>query len=159
VDNLLSITDKIIHLKSIAIFEELSVQELAAVASFTSEQKNGAREILIKEYDLGEILYLMVEGEVSVIKGYRTENQSEITRLQAVNYFGEMALFDDGRRSATIRTEMPSRFLTLHKLEFGETVREYPQIGLNAVRVLSARLRRYGKKVAESSSCRAPQEL
>lgn len=158
-DNMLSITDKIIQLKSIAIFGELSVRELAAVASFTEEQKNGAREILFKEYDVGEILYLMFEGEVSVIKDYKTEKQSEIAHMQAVNYFGEMALFDHGRRSATIRTEMPSRFLTLHRLEFSETVREYPRIGLNAARVLSARLRKYGEKLAGNSSCRAPHKL
>jgi CRP/FNR family cyclic AMP-dependent transcriptional regulator len=154
VNNGLTITDKIIQLKSIAIFGGLSVRELSAVASFAEEQKSGAGEVVFRENDVGEMLYVLFEGEVSIIKGYQTEKQSEFSRMQASNYFGEMALFDDGKRSATIRAEMPSRFLTLHKFEFSETVREYPQIALNAIKVLSGRLRSLGVKVAESRSCR-----
>ena len=151
----LTIPDKIFHLKSIDIFTGLSVQELAAVASFTEEQENGAREIVIKENDAGEELYLIFEGKVSVIKGYQTDKQAVIARIKASNYFGEMALFEDDQRTATVQTEMPSRFLTLNKHEFNEIVREYPHVALNAVKVLSARLRKFNEKVAESDVCQA----
>lgn len=155
----LTIPDKIFHIKSIDIFGGLSVQELAAVASYTEEQQNGTREIVIKENDAGEELYLMFEGEVSIIKGYQTEKQMLIARMQASDYFGEMALFEDDRRSATIQTEMPSRFLTLHKHEFSEIVREYPQIALKAVKVLCTRLRKFNEKVAESGFSQAAFNL
>jgi CRP-like cAMP-binding protein len=58
-----------------------------------------------------------------------------------------MALFEDILRSATIRTEEVSNLLVLHKREFTEIVREYPQIALHICKVLGARLRKLHEKV------------
>lgn len=143
----LTISDKIIHLKNIALFQELDVRELTAVASVTEEQESAAGDIIFKEGDLGETLYLLTEGEVAIIKGYDSEHPVKIDRQTNDSYFGEMALFDDDRRSATIQAEIHSRFLTLHKQEFREIIREYPQIAMHASRVLSARLREFTEKL------------
>lgn len=143
----ISITDKILHLKGIDIFKGLSVSELAAIASVTEEIVYPPSEIVIKEGDTGETMYLIVYGEVSVIKGYGLEQEIELDRTGGGDYFGEMALFEDVVRSATIRTEQESRLLVLHKQEFKEIVREYPQIALELCKVLSGRLRRLHEKV------------
>jgi len=58
-----------------------------------------------------------------------------------------MALVDDIVRSATVRTEEESRFLVLHKQEFKEIVREYPQIALQICKALSGRIRKLHDKV------------
>jgi len=58
-----------------------------------------------------------------------------------------MALFEDILRSATIRAEQESHLLVLHKQEFKEIVREYPQIALNICKVLSGRIRKLHKKM------------
>jgi len=58
-----------------------------------------------------------------------------------------MALFEDVLRSATIRTEQDSRLLVLHKQEFKEIVREYPQIALTICKILSGRIRKLHKKL------------
>jgi len=143
----ISIPDKIIHLKGIQIFEGLSVSELAAVASVTEEVMYPKGEIVIKEGEPGETMYLIIQGEVAVIKGYGGEKEIELDRIREGDYFGEMALFEDSVRSATIRTSEESRLLVLHKREFTEIVREYPQIALHICRVLSKRLRELHAKV------------
>ena len=143
----ISIPDKILHLKGIEIFEALSVSELAAVASVTEEIVCPPGEIVIKEGDPGETMYLLIKGEVSVIKDQGEGHEIELDRIGAGDYFGEMALFEDVLRSATIRTEQESRLLVLHKQEFKEIVREYPQIALNICKVLSGRIRKLHKKV------------
>ena len=145
----LTVPDKIFLLKKIDIFAGLTVGELAAVASIAEEQKNHANEIIIKEGDLGDTLFLMIAGEVSVIKGHGTSQAVEIDRMQSNDYFGEMALFEDDKRSATIETLRPSSFLILHKQEFKEVVREYPLIALHACKVLSARVRRLSRKLVD----------
>jgi Cyclic nucleotide-binding domain/TLC ATP/ADP transporter len=145
----MTIPEKIIHIKGIDIFEGLSVGELAAVASITEEQDRPPGEIVIQEGDVGETLFLMIQGEVSVIKGFDSEKEFVLDRIQSDDYFGEMALFEDEKRSATIRTEKPSRFLILHKQEFKEIVREYPQIALHACKVLSGRLRKLQGRLTE----------
>jgi ATP/ADP translocase len=143
----ITIPDKILLLRGSEIFEALSVSELAAVASVTEEIVCPPGEIVIKEGDTGETMYLIIKGEVSVIKNQGEKHEIELDRIGAGDYFGEMALFEDVLRSATIRTEQESRLLVLHKQEFKEIVREYPQIALNICKVLSGRIRKLHKKI------------
>ncbi len=143
----ITIPDKIFHLKGIEIFEGLSVSELAAVASVTEEMTFPAGEIVIREGDPGDTMYLIIEGEVSVIKDAGTETEFELDRIREGDYFGEMALFEDLVRSATIKTQAPSRFLVLDKGEFKEIVKEYPEIALHICKVLSRRLRKLHEKI------------
>jgi hypothetical protein len=143
----ISIPDKILHLRKIQIFEGLSITELAAVASVTEEIVFQPDETVIKEGEPGETMYLIIEGEVSVHKGQEQGREIELDRISAGDYFGEMALFEDIPRSATIRTQKETRLLMLHKREFTEIVREYPQIALHICRVLGARLRKLHEKV------------
>ena len=146
-DTEITISDKILHLKEIELFEGLSVSEFAAVASITEEVVYPLGEIVIQEGDTGETMYLIVSGEVTVTKDQGEGPQLELARIGAGNYFGEMALVDDIVRSATVRTEQESRLLVLHKQEFKEIVREYPQIALQICKVLSARIRDLHEKV------------
>ena len=145
----ITIPDKILRVKNINIFEGLSVSELAAVASVTEELDCKKDEFVIKEGEAGETMFLIINGKVSVIKGAGKEDAREIelARMGAGDYFGEMALLEDTVRSASIKTSEDSRFLVLHKQEFSEIVREYPQIALHICKALSARIREQGEKL------------
>ena len=145
----ITIPDKILRVKNINIFEGLSVSELAAVASVTEELDCKKDEFVIKEGEAGETMFLIINGTVSVIKGAGKEGAREIelARMGAGDYFGEMALLEDTVRSASIKTSEDSRFLVLHKQEFSEIVREYPQIALHICKALSARIREQGEKL------------
>ena len=141
-ESAISLTDKILLLREIDIFSDLSVSEMAAVASITEVVSHAAGQVVIREGDIGETLYLIVKGRVAVIKHLGTENELELDQIAAGDYFGEMALFEDRQRSASIRTLSESEFMVLHKAEFNEIVHEFPEIALNACRVLSDRIRR-----------------
>jgi len=145
----ISIPDKILHLRAIQIFEGLSVAELAAIASVTEEKVSPAGEDIIREGESGETMFMIVSGRVLVIKGAGTEEEIELDRINAGDYFGEMALFEDEARSATIRALEETSLLVLHKREFEEIVREYPQIALHICRVLSHRLRRLHDRIRD----------
>jgi CRP-like cAMP-binding protein len=142
-----TISDKIMLLRGIEIFESLSVSELAAIASVVEELDCTPGEVIIQEGTVGDTMYLVVKGEVSVIKDLGTVNEIEIDRIKAGDYFGEMALFEDAVRSVSIRIEETSRFMVLHKQEFKELVREYPQIALEICKVLSGRIRNLHTKI------------
>ncbi|MGD9032470.1 MAG: Npt1/Npt2 family nucleotide transporter [Desulfobacteraceae bacterium] len=142
-----SIPDKILRLRGIQIFEGLSVSELAAIASVTEEVVHPVDTLVIKEGETGETMYMIIAGEVSVNKSQGGGPEIELDRILAGDYFGEMALFEDVVRSATIRTEEETRLLVLHKQEFTEIVREYPQIALHICRILSQRIRVLHEKI------------
>jgi len=143
----ISIPDRILHLRGIQVFEGLSVSELAAVASVTEEEVYPADLEVIREGDPGDTMYLIIQGKVSVIKGQGDPDETELGQIGSGDYFGEMALFEDDVRSATIRTIEETRLLVLHKREFTEIVREYPQIALHICKVLSQRIRKLHEKV------------
>ena len=145
------LTDKILYLKKIEIFADLSVNELAAVASVTEEAFFEEGDIVFREGAQGDTLFLIVDGEVAVIKDCNVDKEIELDSIVAGDYFGDMALFGDDRRSATIRVKKAARFLTLQKQELQEIVREYPQIALHVCRVLSMRIRRLHGKISDQS--------
>ncbi|MGA7143608.1 MAG: cyclic nucleotide-binding domain-containing protein [Desulfobacterales bacterium] len=149
-----TISEKIVLLKGIELFESLSIGELAAIGSVVEEVDYPDGEIIIKEGDAGDTLFLMIRGEVSVIKDIGKPNEIEIDRMRNGEYFGEMALFGDTVRSVSIRTEKPSDFMVLYKQEFKEIVREYPQIALEICKVLSSRIRHLHRKIEDRDYCK-----
>ncbi|MDD5205788.1 MAG: cyclic nucleotide-binding domain-containing protein, partial [Desulfobacterales bacterium] len=154
----ISIPDKILHLKSIHIFEGLSVSELAAIASVTEEVVFPKGTDIIKEGERGETMYMIIDGGVLVIKGSQGGTEIVLDRIKTGDYFGEMALFEDLLRSASIRTEEDTKVLVLDKREFTEIVREYPLIALQICKVLGQRLRKLHERIQHyekepSSAC------
>jgi ATP/ADP translocase/HEAT repeat protein len=144
---MLSTMDKIIHLKKIYIFSDLQVRELAAIGSITVERDYPKDEIVVKEGEAGDTMFLIISGEVSVIRNHGTEQETFIAKITEDDYFGEMALFEDKPRSATVKTDTEAKLLVLGKLEFEEIMREFPQISINICRVFSQRIREVQKKL------------
>jgi HEAT repeat protein len=145
----LSLGEKILLLKEIDIFSGLSASELAAIASVTEEMEMAEEQEVIKQNSIGETVYLIIDGQVSVIMEKEDGGQAVIDQMDAGAAFGEMALIDNSPRSATIRTITPCRFLTLHKQEFKETAMEFPRIALQICSVLSQRIRHLHSLVQE----------
>ncbi len=143
---MLSTMDKIIHLKKIYVFSDLQVRELAAIGSVTEERDFPKDEIVVREGEPGDTMFLIISGEVSVIRNYGTEQETLIAKITEDDYFGEMALFEDKPRSATVRTDTDAKLLVLGKLEFEEIMREFPQISINICRVFSQRIRELQRK-------------
>lgn len=137
----ISLGKKILLLKEIEIFSGLSPSELAAIASVTKELDYAEDRIVIKQNNVGETLFLIIEGRVEVIMEQADGKEVVLDHIEAGGAFGEMALVDDAPRSATIRTVEPCRVLILHKQEFKEIAMEFPRVALQICAVLSRRIR------------------
>ncbi|MEX1302692.1 MAG: Npt1/Npt2 family nucleotide transporter [Desulfotignum sp.] len=145
----ISLGEKILLLKGIEIFSGLSASELAAIAGVTEEMAYDEDEEVIKQNSVGETVFLIIEGQVSVIMERENGHEKRIDQMTSGRAFGEMALIDDSPRSATIRTMTPSRFLILHKQVFKETAMEFPRIAMQICSVLSRRIRHLHSLVQE----------
>ena len=158
-----SLSEKILMLRAMDIFSGLRVSEIAAVASVTEEEKYEPGQTIITEGEVGETMYLIVKGEVSVHKEMEPGRTVELARMSSGQYFGEMALFNDEVRSATIKAgDGEVELLSLHKREFVETVREYPQVALQICKELGNRLRELHSKIQAletEAQCRVPDKL
>ena len=108
-----NIVEKAISFRKIPIFSDLRVQEIMAIAgkSFVREFAKG--EVVIREGDPGDALYLIMEGEMAVIKDMGKEQEFVLDRIGKDDFFGEMALLDGNPRSASIRAESEALVLVL----------------------------------------------
>ncbi|HBN27286.1 MAG TPA: hypothetical protein DD405_07440, partial [Desulfobacteraceae bacterium] len=143
-ESALSTSEIILHLKKIDIFKKLSVNELAEIATITKKVVYPPGKIVFNEGDIAETIYLIIEGELSVFK-----NEIEMMgKLVSGDSFGSMALLLDDVRLLTARTETASQLLVIHKQDFEEIVREYPQIALEISKVIAENFQRLVEKVA-----------
>lgn len=77
------------------------------LAQFITIKRFDEGEIVFKEGDAGDCLYLIAEGSVKISKKGRGGRQETLTYLPEGDFFGEMALVDSGRRSAQASAEKP----------------------------------------------------
>jgi len=143
----ISLGEKIMLLREIEIFSDLKVAELAAIAAVTEEVSYPPEQKVFKQEDVGNTVFMVISGLVEVVREVSPEDRVVLDTIGRGGAFGEMALLDDSPRSATIQTVETSRFLTLHKQAFNETVMAYPRIALQICSVLSQRIRHLHSKI------------
>ena len=131
----------------------LAVSELAAVAAVAEEVSVAAGEAIIREGEIGDTMYFVVSGRAQVSKVAEAGCQIELATLEPGQYFGEMALFDNLERSATVTALEPTKLLMLHRREFNEVVREYPQVAMQICTDLSRRVRHLQGKIQGLQAC------
>ena len=123
-------------LKRVPLFADLDRRELQQLARLFKERRFYRGETVMKE-GLGGAAFIVIEsGEAAVSVG-----GTERATLKAGDYFGEIALLDEGARTATVTaaTDLACYGLTLW--EFGPLVRENGEIGWKLLQALAARYR------------------
>jgi CRP/FNR family transcriptional regulator, cyclic AMP receptor protein len=136
-------------LKQTEIFEGLSRSQLELIATICKEKDYNSREIVLLEGTPGDELFIIVDGKVDVqiqpglVSGVpnQVETSERITSLCRGQSFGELALVDQGLRSATIMaSETGAKLLTIHRDELIKMCEDYPQLGYRLMFNLAADL-------------------
>lgn len=153
-----SLSEKILLLRGMEMLASLSVSELAAVAAVSEEISFTPGQVIIREGEIGDSMYFVVSGRVSVTKIAEAQCNIELATMGPGEYFGEMALFDNLERSATVTALTETKLLMLHQREFSEVVREYPQVALRICTDLSRRVRNLQGRLQALQVCELPQE-
>ncbi len=99
--------------------------------------KNG--ECVVRQGDAGSCMYVVQYGKLEVIR----ENDGETVHLRTLNagdIFGEMALFQREKRSATVRAIGEAQVLTVDKRILLRRIKEDPLIALNMMEMLCQRI-------------------
>jgi CRP-like cAMP-binding protein len=153
-----SLTDSNIEnkLKSIPFFTRYrdndsvikSIGNICEVKNF----KRGAT--IIKEGDQGDELFIVLKGEIDILKTTLQKEKYVVTSLNSDTgdvFVGELALIDRDRRSATVEAKTDCECLVLKRNNFIKFGDENPEIGLNITRAiaveLSQKLRKTGTDV------------
>jgi CRP-like cAMP-binding protein len=90
-------------IRSVEIFKGLSEAELKEIVAICQSRELKSGENLVEEGDIGEEFYLITGGSVEVVLGASAPTPRTVLFMDEGQLIGEMALIDQGRRSATVR--------------------------------------------------------
>jgi hypothetical protein len=123
-------------LASVPLFQNLSAADRARVAGLFKQRKFAAGETVTKEGSDAAAFFLIESGTAAV-----TVRGEHRRTLEAGDYFGEIALIDEGARSATVtaETELVCQGLTLW--DFRPLVQQNPAVAWTLLQTLARRLR------------------
>jgi CRP/FNR family transcriptional regulator, cyclic AMP receptor protein len=149
----------ILLLQETDLFKNLTAEQIKTLLGICRQVEFSENEIIMKEGDMGSSLYIILEGTVEVIKSLVLGDGSEddfresvknkvFTKLDEKSHavFGEIALLEECRRSATIRANTDCILYEIREDDFLQLVETNCHLGckilLNLSKIVSARLRK-----------------
>ncbi|MEQ8334939.1 cyclic nucleotide-binding domain-containing protein [Nisaea sp.] len=135
----MSLNEEVELLRNIPLFAKIEPSKLKLLA-FTSERLNYADgQVLFSQGDSGDAAYIIIGGTASVLIG--TENgMVEVAQLSKGDVVGEIAILCDVPRTATVKAKESLTTLKISKDAFFRLVTDFPQIAVEIMRELAARL-------------------
>ncbi|MCI0555631.1 MAG: SpoIIE family protein phosphatase [Anaerolineae bacterium] len=125
----------------IPLFADLPAEELDRLMSALDVVNLKSGDILFREGDLGEHLYVMVKGELEINMASDTDNELILNILKEGEYVGEMSLImPGGRRTAGARARGDVVLLSMSRQQFQDLLHRHPELANAMVKVLSQRL-------------------
>lgn len=125
----------------IPLFADLPAEELDRLMSALDVVNLKSGDILFREGELGEHLYVMVKGELEINMASNTDNELILNILKEGEYLGEMSLImPGGRRTAGARARGDVVLLSMSRQQFQDLLHRHPELANAMVRVLSQRL-------------------
>jgi CRP-like cAMP-binding protein len=109
------------------------------------------REVIIRQGDEGNCMYVIQEGQVEVLQEVNGK-EVQLGVRTAGEYLGEMAIFEREVRSATVRALGEARVLTVDQKNFLRRIAEDPSLAFRLVQNMSARIRDLSAKIFELKS-------
>jgi len=129
------------HIKSIPYFAGLSSAELESIKSLVFEVEAERGKLLLLEGEPSESLYFVVSGAVKVFKTSADGKEQILQIMRPGEAFNEVPVFDGGLNLATAQAMGPVVIYGIKKENLETILRNHSKVALNAIRVLSQKLR------------------
>ncbi len=128
-------------LRGIPFFASLPDGDISVICSICRKTAFKTGEIIFREGDTGNYLFIVHEGSVEIWKNYSTPEQGLLSVCGPGHLFGELALIDDSPRSATVIARQPCKLLSVTREDFERITRSNP-ISKSIMQFLAATIRR-----------------
>jgi CRP-like cAMP-binding protein len=132
------------RLKQIALFSTFAdrPEVIDKIISVTSRRRVKAGEVIIREGDEGDTLFIMMQGSVRIVKTtLQNEPYTVVILKESENvYFGELALIDNDRRSATVIAESDCDLICLTRKNFQSVCEDNYELGFRVLMQIAKKL-------------------
>jgi CRP-like cAMP-binding protein len=145
-------------LRSVPILQQLAVEPLIALAERMEIQLFGRGQKIFHQGDPGDALYLIARGQVRVSYPSTLGRELTVAIFGTTDFFGELALLDDGPRLASAMAMCPTITLLLEREAFRQLLRDQPVLTEALLAELATRLRLSTTAAELFAHHSAPQE-
>lgn len=137
------LTEKVLLLKSLSIFNETPETILTELAPLMQEQEVEQGALIFEEGEPGDCMYIIFTGEIRIHKGKTT-----LAILEEREVFGELSLLDAETRSATATAKTDCFLFKIAQEPFYELIESRPEVAMGFIKILCKRLRTLNDKTA-----------
>src|ERR671917_1434920 len=143
--------DTVDLLATVPAFRDLGPAELAAVAAVALPRRFPAGEAVFREGDASTTCYVIRSGHARAVRGHADGRQITLASLGPGDIFGELAMFDDERRSATVETIDALEALAVRGEDMRRLMLEHADLAVKLAASLARRLRAANERLARQS--------
>jgi CRP-like cAMP-binding protein len=143
--------ETIASLRAIPMFSGVSDEALESIASLLIERSFPKHKTIVEEGAPGDYMYIIVEGRVKVTKLSGDGREKILELLEVGDFFGEMSLFDEAPRSASVKGLSQVRVLALARNDFLRLLARSPDLALSVIQELTRRLRQVDEQASSLS--------
>jgi CRP-like cAMP-binding protein len=149
-------------LRRVKILANLSDAQLARLSDFMEFQEWRSNGIVFRQGEVGDAMFLVLSGELRA-RAAVSDGETILATFRTGDFFGDMALFDNGPRSADVVANVDSSLIKISAANFFRLIREAPALAtpfLQATaRTLSSRIRADNKRLLQISEQFATSRL
>ncbi len=139
---MLTVVEKVILLQNVDVFSEVPSEQLTYLASIAEEVDCLKGDILFRENDPADALYLVLDGNVSLERGGK-----EVKQAGSQIAFGTWALIDDASRVVTATVKENARLLKIDRRKFVDLLADNVQVTQGVLKTLVKRIHDIMKKL------------
>ena len=139
--------ERIIFLKRVQFFHDVTVNQLRKVANICQEAWYDEGQTIFKEDDGGGQLFVIVEGRAGIEHTQEDGKSARLHTLSTEDSFGEDTLFDGSRQSTTAIALARTLVLRLDNDDLVGLIQSHPEMSLNIIRILSQEIREIDKRI------------
>lgn len=128
------------ELRGVDFLRELSEDEMRILSYAACVRQFGAGELLVRQGDIGDSLYIIRRGVVDVSAAGADGHSVHLTELTRAAFFGEMGLMTGEPRNATIRARGDVEVIEMPREGFIELFKAHPEAAAKMSEVIAARM-------------------
>jgi len=135
----------------IPVFAELGADDLRQVAQVAVPRTFEGQDVIFREGDDSDTCYIVRSGHARAIRTHSDGRVITLARFGPGDIFGELAMFDDERRSATVEALDDLRTVAIPGSAMRSLLRQHPEIAVKLVIALGRRLRAANERLSQQS--------
>ncbi len=141
----------IVLLHGVPAFSALAEEDLAQVVDVTVPRSFGAGEVVFREGDSGDTCYVVRAGQARAVREHSDGRTITLATFGPGEIFGELAMFDEERRSATVEALEETDVMAILGADMRRLLRAHPDIAVKMLGALAGRLRETNERLARQS--------